>query len=144
MRYSSDNDSNIQIALLWIRDSEIPTTLDTLLRCFVECEIKTSNQARQPHKHLGYRQATKFNQFQLRPGFGMRYTFTYFKPRQLRLPLEKLTKYLSSRSPFSVGFNHRSGLNASGSGNTVGCRSIRWLLIEIVVCMIVLGVSRKH
>jgi len=69
LRYPIDNDSNIQTALLWIRYSKVPSTLNTLLRSFIECKIQASNQARQTHEHLCYCQATKDSQFPLRFDF---------------------------------------------------------------------------
>ena len=73
LRYPIDNDSNIQTALLWIRYSKVPPTLNTLLRSFIECKIQTSNQARQTQKHLCYCQATKDSQFPLKCDFGAIY-----------------------------------------------------------------------
>lgn len=52
--------------------------------------------------------------------YGVGVSGAYFMPTQIRVPFEKLTIYLSKRSPFAAARSHRSGSKVWGSGKISG------------------------
>lgn len=113
----SHHNSNTKITFFRVWCAKVTSKANVLFCCLVQLQIEPANKRRNDQIKLSIDQTvSQVSQILKLEVVG----YTNFIPTQIRLPLEKLTRYRSNRSPFAAARIHLSGSKTWGSGKIAG------------------------